>query len=391
MKQDSNWVNGDKLSPRKILFVVNVDWFFLSHRLPIALAAQAAGYEVHLACRFSEKGTAVKQHGFVLHELRLERSGTSLFKELKTIFAIKALVKKVKPDLIHSVTIKPVLYSGLATRFSGIARVASISGLGFVFISEGFKANIVRKLVSFFYKLALRCDSTKVIFQNPTDKALFINEGIIRPEQAVMIKGSGVDLNKYKVVEQPVGEPVVMLLARLLVDKGVVEFVDAARLLKSQNISCRMVLVGDIDENPKSVSIAQLDSWVNDGLIEYWGFSDNVSESYAKSNIVVLPSYREGLPKSLIEAAACGRAVITTDVPGCRDAITPNQTGLLVPVKDAVALAEAIAKLCVDDDLRKQLGAAGRLLAQTDFDINSVVNKHLSLYQQLTENKSAQQ
>ena len=376
---------------KRLLFVVNVDWFFLSHRLPIALAAQAAGYEVHLACQFTEKGKSVKQHGFVLHELRLERSGTSLFKELKTVFAIRGLVKKVQPDLIHSVTIKPVLYTGLATRFSDIAQVASISGLGFVFISEGFKAYVVRKLVSLFYKVALRRDNTKVIFQNPNDKELFISEGIIKPNQAIIIKGSGVDLNKYEVVDQPDGEPVVMLLARLLVDKGVGEFVDAARLLKFQNISCRMVLVGDIDDNPKSVSITQLKNWVDDGLIEYWGFSENVSETYAKSNIVVLPSYREGLPKSIIEAAACGRAVITTDVPGCRDAITPAVTGLLVPVKDAAALAEAIAKLCVDHDLRHQFGVAGRLLAQTEFDIDSVVNQHLALYQHLLETKRAQQ
>lgn len=376
---------------KRLLFIVNVDWFFLSHRLPIALAAQAAGYEVHLACQFSEKGTSVKQYGFVLHELRLERSGTSFLKELKTVFAIRSLVKRIQPDLIHSVTIKPVLYTGLATRYSGIPLVASISGLGFVFISEGFKANVVRKLVSFFYKLALRRDSSKVIFQNPADKELFISESIITPEQAIMIKGSGVDLTKYKVVKQPDGEPVVMLLARLLVDKGVIEFVDAARLLKSQNIACRMVLVGDIDENPKSVSITQLKNWVDDGLIEYWGFSDNVSETYAKSNIVVLPSYREGLPKSLIEAAACGRAVITTDVPGCRDAIIPDVTGLLVPVKDSAALAKAITKLCVDIELCNRFGAAGRLLAQTEFDIDSVVKKHLALYQNLLETNRAQQ
>lgn len=370
---------------KKILFVVNVDWFFLSHRLPIAIAAQDLGHEVHIACQFTDKGFELHQYGFVLHELPLARSSTSVFKELKTLVAISKLLMRLKPDLIHSVTIKPVLYAGLASRFSNASRVASISGLGFVFIAEGFKANFTRKLISIFYKFALNREKTKVIFQNPDDKALFVKAGIIAEQHSVLVRGSGVDLDKYVVENEPDGKPVVMLLARLLFDKGVMEFVEASKILKVNGVECRMVLVGEVDENPKSVSKTQLQEWVDGGLIEYWGFSSNVSDSYSKANIVVLPSYREGLPKSLIEAAACGRAVVTTDVPGCRDAITPDETGLLVPVKNASALAESIAKLCVEHDLRQQLGAAGRQLAEREFDINSVVRQHITLYQQLLE------
>jgi glycosyltransferase involved in cell wall biosynthesis len=369
----------------KILFVVNVDWFFLSHRLPLALAAQSAGFEVHIACQFTARGQDITNYNFVLHELTLERSGTSLRTEARTFFSINSLIKKIKPDLIHAVTIKPVLYSCIASRFKNIGRVASISGLGFIFIAEGIKASLIRFMVSFLYKIALKRKHTKVIFQNPTDRDLFTRQGIIPDADAVIIRGSGVDLTKYQITDEPEGIPVVVLLARLLVDKGVLEFVEAARELKLKNTHCRMVLVGDIDENPKSVTMHQIEQWVSEGYIEYWGYTEDVNKTYSQANVVVLPSYREGLPKSLIEAAACGRAVITTDVPGCRDAIVANETGLLVPVKNASALADAIEKLCVDKELRRQFGVSGRHLAENVFDIRAVVQQHIQLYNGLLE------
>ncbi|UJF23146.1 glycosyltransferase family 4 protein [Shewanella sp. OMA3-2] len=373
---------------KKLLFIVNVDWFFLSHRLPIALAAKQQGYEVHVACQMTKKGEALHHHGFVLHELPIVRNGTSLLQEYKTFSSIRKLVRKINPSLMHAITIKPVLYGGLATRFSTIPLVASISGLGYIFISEGVKATITRTLVAFLYRLALKRINIRVIFQNPTDKQLFESDNIIDAEQALIIRGSGVELDKYQVIEEPKGAPVVMLLARLLIDKGVLEFIEAARLLKEQDVVCRMVLVGNLDENPKSITKHQLAAWVDSGLVEYWGFSSNVNDSYAKSNIVVLPSYREGLPKSLIEAGAAGRAVITTDVPGCRDAITPNVTGILVDVKDAVSLATEIRRLCKDNQMRSAMGKEGRLLAESEFDIKTVISKHLDLYRELTEGVS---
>lgn len=369
----------------KLLFVVNVDWFFISHRLPIAIAAQQQGYEVHVACQMTDKGQSLREHGFILHELALDRSGTSVFKELNTFLAIWSVIRRIKPDVLHAITIKPVLYSGIASRFSPVARVASISGLGFVFIAQGFKAAILRKGIGLLYRLALHRDRTKVIFQNPADKQLFVEHKIIDASQPVIIRGSGVDLTKYQVHPEPQQVPVVVLLARLLIDKGVLEFVEAARLLKKQGVACRMVLVGDTDENPQSITASQLQQWVDQQLVEYWGYTSDVNTTYSKSNIVVLPSYREGLPKSLIEAAACGRAVITTDVPGCRDAITPNETGLLVTVKDATQLADAIATLCQNPAMRRQLGDAGRTLAEAQFDIRAVVAHHLTLYHQLLE------
>jgi glycosyltransferase involved in cell wall biosynthesis len=370
---------------KKILFVVNVDWFFVSHRLPIALAAQNAGYEVHIACQFTTKRDELQSYGFIVHKINLERSGTSIFTEFQTILSIYHLMRKVTPSLVHMITIKPVIYAGIIARVLRIPKVASISGLGFVFIAEGFKSKVLRTIISVLYKLALNDNKTQVIFQNDSDRSLFTSQRIIDKSNTLLIRGSGVDLDKYQVHCEPDGIPVVVLLARLLVDKGVLEFVSAAEILKSKGISCRMVLAGDTDENPKSVTKSQISEWVTKGLVEYWGYSEDVNSTYANCHIAVLPSYREGLPKSLIEAGACGRAVITTDVPGCRDAITPNETGLLVPVKTSAELAAAIETLCNDHQLRKRLGLAGRQLAEQAFDIKSVIKIHLNLYNLLLE------
>ncbi|MFB2773870.1 glycosyltransferase family 4 protein [Shewanella xiamenensis] len=369
---------------KRLLFLVNVDWFFISHRLPIALAAQNSGYEVHIACSFTEKYDFLLQQGFKLHPLELSRTGTKFMSEILSFINIFNLLRTVKPDLVHLVTIKPVLYGGVASRILGVRnRVASISGLGYVFIATGFKASLMKAGICALYRFALKGNNTKVIFQNPDDMQQMINIKAISSKQVVMIRGSGVDLASFSVVAEPEGIPVIMLMARLLMDKGVMEFIEAARILKEQGVKCRFVLVGSTDENPKSVSSTLLNTWINEGIVEYWGFSDNPAETYSKANVAVLPSYREGLPKSLIEAAACGRAVITTDVPGCRDAISPGITGILIPAKDSLSLAEAIATLCENWQLRNQLGSAGRKLAENEFDIKSVINKHLSIYENL--------
>lgn len=366
---------------KRLLFVVNVDWFFVSHRLPIALAAINNGYEVHLACALTDKAEQLTALGIQVHPLPLSRSGTSLGSELKCFYHIYRLVKKIQPEVIHMVTIKPVLYAGIVSRLLAVkTRVASISGLGFVFIAQGLKAKLLRTLISKLYRLALHRENTQVIFQNPNDRDLFLKQRIIKSEQVQMIRGSGVYLDHYQVKPEPEGTPVVMLVARLLIDKGVLEFVEAARLLKTKQSAVRMVLVGDTDENPKSISTKQLEEWTKQGIVEHWGYSTNVAETMAQSHIVVLPSYREGLPKSLIEAAACGRAVITTDVPGCRDAITPDVTGLLIPVKNAPALAEAIERLASDTALRQQMGQSGRALAKQAFTIEHVIQSHLMIY-----------
>lgn len=367
---------------KRLLFIVNVDWFFVSHRLPIALAAQKAGYDIHLACNFTDQADYLRSLGFTLHQLDLSRSGTGLLSEMTAFSGIFNMLRVVRPDVVHLVTIKPVVYGGIASRLLNIRqRVASISGLGYLFIATGLRASILRKAVSLLYRFALRTPDTKVIFQNPDDRQLLISQGIIEPEQAVMIRGSGVDLSRYQVMPLPEGAPVVMLVARLLIDKGVLEFIEAARTLRQSLPDVRMVLVGDTDDgNPKSVNSADIADWVAQGIVEHWGYQQDINATMAKANIVVLPSYREGLPKSLIEAAACGRAVITTDVPGCRDAITPGETGVLVPVKNAAALADAIKSMVEQSAVCEKLGVAGRQLAESAFDIKAVIDTHLKLY-----------
>ncbi|KGJ89903.1 glycosyltransferase family 4 protein [Colwellia psychrerythraea] len=368
---------------KKLLFVVNVDWFFISHRLPIALSAMNQGYEVHLACGVTNKKNFLESYGITVHQLSLSRSGVGFYNELKTVNQLYRVIKSIKPDIIHSVTIKPVLYGNVIARLLRVpVRITSISGLGYVFIAVGIKAKLFRVLISSLYKVALN-GASAVIFQNSSDRDILKKLGAVNANQEVFIRGSGIDLGLYSVSEEPKGMPVVMLVARLLVDKGVNEFAAAARIVKLTRNDVRMVLVGDADlENPKSISPEQINEWVSIGLIEHWGYSHNVPETISKSNIMVLPSYREGLPKSLIEAAACGRAVITTNVPGCRDAIEPNETGLLVPVKSVELLAEAVLKLIDDDALRLKFASNGRKLAESAFNIQDVIKKHIDIYEQ---------
>ncbi|WP_242504923.1 glycosyltransferase family 4 protein [Aliivibrio finisterrensis] len=366
---------------KKIAYFVNVDWFFVSHRLPIALAAIKEGYEVHLICSITDKKNMLEQLGIIVHALPVSRSGMSIQSEIRTITKLFSLMNMIQPDVLHCVTIKPVIYGNLVGRVLGIPkRVSSISGLGFVFIAKGIKSALLKMMVSILYRIALN-NSYCVIFQNISDRDLFREMKAVSSSQELIIRGSGVYLDKYPVTTTPQGTPIVMLLARLLIDKGVNEFVAAAKVVNQTHKKARMVLVGDVDlDNPKSISSTQLDKWVEEGIVEHWGYANNVPEVIAQSTLMVLPSYREGLPKSLIEAAACGRAVITTDVPGCRDAIEPNVTGLLVPVKSVEPLAKAINRLIDDSVLRLKFAENGRNLAQSEFDIQDVVNTHIEIY-----------
>jgi len=373
-----------RMSPT-LLFVVNVDWFFLSHRLPIALEAMRQGYQVHIATGLTDKQGELQRNGLVVHPLALDRSSAGLGNAWRTMVQLWRIFRAVRPDLVHLVTIKPVLLGGLVARLAGVpAVVAAVSGLGFVFVAKGVKASARRWLVGGLYRLALGHHNLKVIFQNPDDRASLARLAHLPRRKVAMIRGSGVDLTQYGVMPTPPGMPVVVLAARLLADKGVLEFVQAARLLRQRGCNARFVLVGTVDTaNPTSFTDADVTAWVHDGVVEWWGHRADMPQVLAATQLVVLPSYREGLPKILIEAAACGRAVVTTDVPGCRDAIDPGITGVLVPVRDAAALANAMETL-IDNPLRCQaMGDAGRALAEKAFDVRQVVAAHLQIYQEL--------
>jgi glycosyltransferase involved in cell wall biosynthesis len=264
---------------RKLLFIVNVDWFFISHRLSIGLAAQKAGYEVHLACQVTSKREELVNHGFILHDLPLSRGGLNVFSELRSYLVMRRTVKSIDPDIVHLITIKPSIYGGIISRFLKIKRVVtSISGLGFVFTNEGMKAKITRFFVTKLYKLALSGSVNKVIFQNSDDRRILEKLGAIRPDQVIMIRGSGVDLKHYCYYPEQSGEVTAILPARLLRDKGVFEFVEAAKIIKDQEIKIRMALVGDVDlYNASSVT------------------SDDLSKVSAPKNIALLNRvYNEG-------------------------------------------------------------------------------------------------
>ena len=383
---DVSGVVGRKLLAKKILFVVNAPEFFLSHRLPIALAAREAGYDVHVATADGNAVREIRLLGLVHHTVAIARSGQNPVSELGSIISLYRLFRLLKPDLVHLITIKPVLYGGIAARLAGIsAVVVAVSGLGTVFVAKSAAARIRRVLVSGLYRLALNQRRLAVIFQNPDDRDGLLAIGALEENQVRMIRGSGVNLANYSFVPEPEGTPVVVMAARLLRDKGVYVFVESARLLKSRGVEVVMRLIGSPDPgNPTSVVQSELDGWSAEGVVELLGYRSDIAEQYAVANIVCLPShYGEGLPKTLVEAAACGRAVITTNHPGCRDAIEPEVTGVLVPVKSAHSLADAIQLLIETPERRLHMGKAGRELAEQAFSIDRIVEQHLAIYKEL--------
>lgn len=374
-------------SPPTLLFVINIPEFFLSHRLPLAIAARERGFDVHVATGPGDAAEQIVAMGFKHHPLSLSRSGRNPLGEMSCLWGMVKLFRKLQPALVHLVTIKPVLYGGLAARLVGVpAMVAAISGLGTVFVKQAPRKSWLRRGVEWFYRLALGHSNLRVIFQNPDDRAVLIAGGAIQENQTLLIRGSGVALEDYPMREEPQGIPVITFASRLLKDKGVREFVDSARILRQKGIRARFLLAGSPDPgNLSSISDEDIRSWAQDGLIEPLGYRSDIPELFAQSNLIVLPSYREGLPKVLIEAAACGRAVVTTDVPGCRDAIEPGKTGVLVPVQNAQALAQAIEQLVEDPNLRRRMGSAGRTFAEQEFTIGKVIEMHLQVYQELLQ------
>lgn len=380
-----------RIAPRKkLLYVVNVDWFFLSHRLPIALKAVETGYEVHIATVDSGRRKYIESLGIHFHEVHFSRSRSSVIREIKVLKSLWDIINGISPDIIHAVTIKAVLYTGLIKHISKDrgALVFAISGLGYVFTSESLRAKLTRCLVRLFYKISLNHKRKVVVFQNDVDEEILTGLANLKPKEKIKIRGSGVDLDIYRPKEDPsTGTIRVVMASRLLKEKGVYEFVEAARLLKGhQNI--KFLLAGTIDtDNPSAISEHEIQQWAEESLIDYLGSRDDIPLVFEKSSIVTLPSYYgEGVPKVLIEAAACGRPIVTTDNPGCRDAVIEGETGLIVPKRNSKALANAILRLAEDQDLRQLMGLNARKFAEVEFDIRSVVEQHMSIYRELTTN-----
>jgi glycosyltransferase involved in cell wall biosynthesis len=372
---------------KKLLFFVNDAPFLISHRWPVMKAAKEVGYDVHALTPPDAASEAFfAREGVTFHALPMCRRSTNPFKEFVTLCRVVQQFKNIQPDIVHLVTIKPVIYGGLAARIARVpAKVSAISGMGYLFIREGVVARVVQWLVRQLYRAALAHKNGKVIFQNPDDRKFFTESGIVDIAHTVLIRGSGVDLSQYMPAPEPEGRTRVTMVSRFLSDKGIREFAEAARMLKERGTPVIFTVVGYIDpSNPASLAQPEVEGWVKEGIVENWGRRDDIAEVYKQSHIACLPSYREGLPKSLLEAAASGRVIVTTDVPGCREVVEHGRNGLLVPVRNAKALAEAVAGLVQDREDRLRMGREGRARAEAEFGITSVVAATLAIYQGLS-------
>jgi glycosyltransferase involved in cell wall biosynthesis len=374
------------MNKTKLFLVVNVDWFFLSHRLPIALEALKRGYDITvLAIEEEAKGDEIRSHGLKFIPLPSTRGGKNIFSELNLIRFLLKIYKTHKPDIVHHVAIKPVLYGSIAAKFAKIPKIINaVSGLGTAFINpKPFSPVFI--LVKSLYKYSFRNKRLKVIVQNEDDKVQLLSFGVLKKEQIRLIKGSGVDLTDFSYCEEPSTGPIrVVLAARMLWDKGIGEYVEAARQLKAKyQHQIDFILAGKVDEqNSTNISESQLLTWNKEGVTQWIGYQTNMAQIYRDAHIVVLPSYREGLPKSLIEACAIGRPIITTDVPGCRVVVEEGVNGFLIPAKNSGALAIALEKMLNSKELRLKMGKEGRILAEKEFSITSVLDKTFSIYEE---------
>jgi glycosyltransferase involved in cell wall biosynthesis len=371
----------------KIIFIVQSLDFLFSHRMKICIEAHKSGFEVCVAAPYSEiLVKKVKDLGFDFYELKISRSGMNPIFELRLIYQFYKLFLDLKPDILHLITIKPYLYGGIVARILGVPSVVSaVSGLGIVFSSNKYRYKILRLILIPFYKISFGHNNQKVIFQNKDDRNVLLNWGVIKNDKIELIRGSGVDLDVFSYKQEDDKNIIVAFAARLLIDKGVNVFIDAATILKRKELDVEFWLIGDIDPgSSNSVSESQLEHLKKVGLVVVFGHRTDMSDLFARINILAYPSfYGEGLPKVLLEASASGRAIVTTDHPGCRDAINPGETGVLVPIKNSIALAEAIEELLLNPEKRHMLGKSGRLLAEREFSDKKIAKDHIKIFKSL--------
>ena len=369
----------------KLFIIVNVDWFFLSHRLPVARAAQKAGWDVTIVTADTGKLKEIEALGLKTINLPMSRSRMNIFQELGTLNFLQKLYKREKPDVVHHVGMKTILWGTLAARFSKVNGVVNaISGLGGFFAEDnkGLMARVMPKVLKFSHdRKNLLC-----IFQNNEDKGLYVKNGIIKEEQARYIKGSGVNLKDFCYTpEQTEGKIRVILTARMIVEKGIFILTEAAEKLRSKyEDKVEFLLVGGIDDHPGAITKEQLNAVCDGKYIQWLGYRTDVKELLQSSHIVAFPSYyMEGLPKSLIEADAIGRPIITCNSVGCKEAVIDGHNGYLIPTRDVDALVEKLDLLLSDTKLRLEMGKNSRAYAEANFSLDVVIEKHLAIYEEL--------
>lgn len=374
----------------KILYLVTEDWYFCSHRLELAKAAKAQGHEVIVVTRVQHHADNIIEAGLTLVPVAFSRSLGNPFSDMALFFSLYLIYRKHTPDLIHHVALKPVLIGSLvlfAVRLLTGKKsqvVNALTGLGYAFSSNDLKARFINLLLRPVLKRVLNNRYSHVILQNEDDLQLLTSKSLVDKERISLIRGSGVDISLFQPVAEPDGDTTVILAARMLRDKGIYEFVEAARILKQKKLAVRMVLVGGLDDaNPSAISAQQLDAWQNEGVIEWWGKQADMPAVFSQAHIVCLPSYREGLPKVLLEAAACARPLVATDVPGCREIVQDGFNGYLVPARNAESLVDAINKLVQDPAARKTMGSKGRQLVEQHFSRDIIIKQTLGLYSRI--------
>lgn len=375
---------GSQAKP-KLMFLVTEDWYFCSHRLPVARAARDAGYEVVVATRVADHGEQIAREGFRLVPLSWRRGSMNPLREIGALREVIALYKREQPDLLHHVAIKPAVYGSIAARAAGSPPVVNmVAGLGYVFTSRGAKPRAMAVVLRYALKRMLQPSNSRLIFQNPDDESLLTEVCRPRPGQMVLIRGSGVDLDAFTPTPEP-DQLVATMVSRMLWNKGVGDLVDAAQILRRRGEPVRVEIVGAPDtENPSSIPESQLRDWDREGTVRWSGHRDDITRVWSSSSIAVLPTtYGEGVPKALLEAAASARPIIATDTPGCREIVRDGENGLLVPVHDPGALADAIVRLARDAELRRAMGMRGRRIVEEEFSESLVVKQTMDVYRSL--------
>ncbi|MFA5593167.1 MAG: glycosyltransferase family 4 protein [Micavibrio sp.] len=374
-------------TPPKFLLVVNDIAWFWSHRLPLAKDIMREGWDLHLATNNAGENTQIKELGITGHNLPRHTGSLNPLNQIKLGWRIFKILRRVKPEIVHAITLRHAFFTGIAAHLARTPRaVFTLAGLGPLFSSENPKIKIIRFFIVPLFRIAFGGAGRFVIFQNPDDARAMISCGAVKRERSIVIRGSGVDMNQFPFIPEPLNDvPVVLFPSRLLRAKGIGEFVHAVRILASKRIAARFQVAGDIwPGNHDSVTRTELENWKDENMIEWLGHTHDMPAVMAAANIVTLPSYYgEGVPKVLLEAAATGRAIVTTDMPGCREAVEDGITGLLIEPKDAWALADALEKLIHDRDRRIGMGRAGHARIEADFTVEKVNEATIGVYKVL--------
>lgn len=379
----------DTNSPRRLLYVVNEDWAFLLNRLPMARAAREAGFEVHVATHVNKGANAIGAEGFILHPIPLQRGGISPLAAIPAILAVRRIEERIKPHIVHHSGLQCSVLGSVATLGRKFPQVNAMTGLGYVFTSTGSRTRLLREILKWILPALLGRPGAVVLVQNPDDRAALVDLGI-KPERMVLIPGSGVDTDALRPLPEPEGAFTYGFAGRLLIDKGIRALVAAHEIVRGQGLNANLIIAGTPDHaNPASVSLQEVNEWSKRPGIIWLGHVEDIASLWKRCHIAILPSHREGLPGSLMEAAACGRAMIATDAPGCREIVIPGQTGLLVPIEDPKALAQAIVKLATSPELRARYGKAARQLVVRKHSAKIIGDSIVRLYDELTAASSA--